>query len=190
MKMNASKTYQHGGTLLGFLGGLITGLAVAVVVAMYITKAPVPFSNHSTQAATGTEADSKDAQDPNQALYLKRPPAAEEDGKTPAGGTVRLLDNTQARAAQDKTLRQAQERVVYFLQLGAPKNESNAQGLRARTALLGEEARITETTVNGETLYRVRTGPYRSRDEMLDARKRLVENGFEPTEVKQTLVSD
>ncbi|WP_028311899.1 SPOR domain-containing protein [Derxia gummosa] len=35
----------RGGTFLGFILGLVTGLAVAVGVALFITKAPVPFVN-------------------------------------------------------------------------------------------------------------------------------------------------
>ncbi len=183
---------QHGGTLLGFLGGLIAGLVIAVVVAMYITKAPVPFSNKTGHVDGANDANAgKEVQDPNQALYMKRTPAAaNEENKTNATDATRLLDKKSAHDTPEKVLEKTQERVVYFLQLGAPKNESNAEGLKAKTALTGEEARITQTTINGETLYRVRTGPYRSKEDMLAARKRLSENGFEATEVKQTLVGE
>ncbi len=177
---------QHGGTLLGFLGGLIAGLAIAVVVATSINKAPIPFSNKNGHVDSASDANTgKELRDPNQALYMKRPPAAtNEENKTTAE------DKKPARETPEKTLEKPLERVIYFLQLGAPKIESNAEGLKAKTALTGEEARITQTTVNGETLYRVRTGPYRSREDMLAARKRLNENGFEATEVKQTLVGE
>ena len=34
---------QLGGTLFGFLAGLVLGLGIAVVVALFVTRAPVPF---------------------------------------------------------------------------------------------------------------------------------------------------
>ncbi len=41
---------MRGGTLLGFMIGLIFGLSIAVVVAMIVTRAPVPFVNKALQS--------------------------------------------------------------------------------------------------------------------------------------------
>ena len=36
---------QRGNTVIGFVAGLVAGLFIAVAVALYMTKAPVPFMN-------------------------------------------------------------------------------------------------------------------------------------------------
>ena len=39
------KKKQLGGTILGFILGVIVGLGAALAVAVYVTKVPVPFLN-------------------------------------------------------------------------------------------------------------------------------------------------
>ena len=36
---------QRGGTILGFIIGVVVGLGAALAVAVYVTKVPVPFLN-------------------------------------------------------------------------------------------------------------------------------------------------
>jgi cell division protein FtsN len=67
---------QRGGTLLGFIMGLVVGLGAALAVAVYVTKVPIPFVN---KASTRTvEQDAAETQknkewDPNAPLYGKNP---------------------------------------------------------------------------------------------------------------------
>lgn len=39
------KKKQTGGTIIGFIFGVLVGLGAALVVAVYVTKVPVPFLN-------------------------------------------------------------------------------------------------------------------------------------------------
>ena len=57
--------------------------------------------------------------------------------------------------------------------------------MKARLALIGFEARVLDAQVNGQTLYRVRVGPYAQLDSMNRARARLAENGIEASVVRQ-----
>ena len=41
--------HQRGGTLLGFIIGVVIGLAAALAVAVYVTKVPVPFMNKGAE---------------------------------------------------------------------------------------------------------------------------------------------
>lgn len=50
----------------------------------------------------------------------------------------------------------------YMLQAGSFRQFSEADGLRARLALLGVEARIQEVRVGKTTFHRVRVGPYQA----------------------------
>src|SRR5215470_4391231 len=65
---------QKGNTVIGFVAGLVAGLLIAVGVALYMTKAPVPFMNKvqrpSENAKAPVATDGK-LPDPNSALYSK-----------------------------------------------------------------------------------------------------------------------
>ncbi len=55
---------------------------------------------------------------------------------------------------------------TYFLQTGSFKNMPDADALKARLALLGMEAKIEPVTVEGDTWYRVRLGPFKDMDQL------------------------
>ena len=72
---------QRGGTLLGLVIGALLGLGIALTVAVYVTKVPVPFMNKSP--SHGADSDAAEAQknrdwNPNAPLAGKNPakPAA------------------------------------------------------------------------------------------------------------------
>jgi cell division protein FtsN len=68
--------FQRGGTALGFIIGLVVGLAAALAVAVYVTKVPVPFMNKGqSRSADQDEAEAKKNKDwdPNAPLYGKNP---------------------------------------------------------------------------------------------------------------------
>ncbi len=54
---------------------------------------------------------------------------------------------------------------VYFVQAGAFNRGEEAEQQRAKLALMGQSARITEREQAGRTVYRVRLGPFATRDE-------------------------
>ena len=67
---------QRGGTLLGFIIGVVVGLGAALAVAVYVTKVPVPFVNKGTSRSADQDLEesrkNKDW-DPNAPLYGKNP---------------------------------------------------------------------------------------------------------------------
>lgn len=90
------KNKQQGGTLLGLILGGLVGLGVALAVAVYITKMPVPFNTKSLSGSAESDAaetmKNKDW-DPNATLAGKNPArpkalaaseAAAADPATPA----------------------------------------------------------------------------------------------------------
>ncbi|EER60187.1 sporulation domain protein, partial [Acidovorax delafieldii 2AN] len=75
------KKKQTGGTIIGFILGVLVGLGGALAVAVYVTKVPVPFLNKG--GARSADQDAAEAQknknwDPNALLQGKNParPAA------------------------------------------------------------------------------------------------------------------
>ncbi|MEI7782849.1 MAG: SPOR domain-containing protein [Betaproteobacteria bacterium] len=78
---------QRGGTLLGFVIGTLFGLAVSLAVAVYVTKAPIPFMNkNQPRPAEGEAAEGKKNKDwdPNAGLPGRLPPKPEAGASAPA----------------------------------------------------------------------------------------------------------
>ena len=68
---------------------------------------------------------------------------------------------------------------IYYLQAGAFREMSDAENTRAKLALLGFEASITDRTTDGGVLHRVRVGPYGGVEAMNKARAKLLDSGID-----------
>jgi cell division protein FtsN len=83
----------------------------------------------------------------------------------PAGATV------QAAAGGDG--------YIYFLQAGAFREMADAESTRAKLALLGFEATISDRASDSGVLHRVRMGPYNQAEAMNKARAKLIDSGVD-----------
>jgi cell division protein FtsN len=72
----------------------------------------------------------------------------------------------------------------YFVQAGAYRSTTDAESQRARLAIMGWEARVTEREQAGRTVYRVRVGPFAKRDDADRLKDRLDGSGVESTLVR------
>jgi cell division protein FtsN len=68
---------------------------------------------------------------------------------------------------------------VYFVQAGAYTRPEDAEQQRARLAMLGQEARVSEREQAGRVVYRVRLGPYGNRDDADGMQGRLQQQSIE-----------
>jgi cell division protein FtsN len=68
---------------------------------------------------------------------------------------------------------------IYYLQAGAFRDLSDAEATRARLALLGFEAAISDRASDSGTLHRVRMGPYSQVESMNKARAKLLDSGID-----------
>jgi len=78
----------------------------------------------------------------------------------------------------------ADEKWVYYLQAGAFREMEDAESTRAKLALMGFEASVTERSTDIGVLHRVRTGPYKQLDAMNRVRAKLSENGIDVAVVR------
>ena len=191
---------QRGGFVAGLLFGLLIGLALALGVALYITKVPVPFMNKvplRTPEQDSAEAERNKNWDPNAPLAGKaasRPaasasgvvapapvpppavtavapppkPAASAAAKDPAA----ILSGAAAADAA-KSTKPGADPFIYFVQAGAYTRTEDAEQQRAKLALLGLAAKVTEREQSGRTVYRVRLGPFEKKDEADAAQDKL-----------------
>ena len=68
---------------------------------------------------------------------------------------------------------------VYYLQAGAFREMSDAEATRAKLALLGFEASISDRTSGESVLHRVRLGPFNQVEAMNKARAKLLDSGVD-----------
>ena len=170
--------------MVGFVSGLVMGIGLSTAAALYITHSPVPFIN-KVQRATANVNPAAGGQlpDPNKPLYSNRAAAAPAPaGPAPGTAAAPIEDkSTPAPASAAAPAPTAESGTRVMLQAGAFKSEQDADSMRARLALLGLDARVSQVTQpDGATvLYRVRIGPYRELDDLSGIRRTLSENGIE-----------
>ena len=73
---------------------------------------------------------------------------------------------------------------IYFVQAGAFGQREDAEQQRAKLAVLGFVARLSERDQGGRTMFRVRIGPYEKKDEAEAAKEKLGGAGFEASLVR------
>ena len=193
---------QRGGTLLGFILGLLVGLGLALAVAVYVTKVPILFFNKAASRNADQDANELEKNrnwDPNAPLYGKNPakPAAPAEPIAPAPDANTIADKPAADADPIGDLVKARAKsspasaaagstdpFTYFIQVGAFRTPEDAEAQRAKLSLSGIETRISEREQSGRTVYRVRVGPFDKREEADAAKTRLDDAGIETALVR------
>ncbi len=76
------------------------------------------------------------------------------------------------------------EKWVYYLQAGAYREVADAEAVRAKLALIGFEATVSDRTTDSGVLHRVRVGPFTQVEAMNKVRSKLSENGVDVAVVR------
>ena len=198
---------QRGNTLTGIIIGLIIGLVIAVIVALVITKGATPFTDKSGKQGKGAEPTPGQAADPNKPLYGNKDAAREAnkeilakarpaedplgaaiatmgaDGK-PAAPAAAATGAAGAPAPAAAATAPAAPDVTYYLQAGAFREMTDAENTRAKLALLGFEANISDRGSDSGVLHRVRLGPYQTNEAANNARAKLLDAGVDTAIVR------
>lgn len=139
--------------------------------------APAPLGGPSAAASappTGSGLPgANSANSPKAAASAPRDPASILSG-VPVAVPPPATNATSARSTAS-----ALEPFVYFVQAGAFTRSEEAEQQRARLALMGLAAKVTEREQAGRTVYRVRMGPYPAREEADTLLARLQEQNLE-----------
>jgi cell division protein FtsN len=196
------KQMQRGGFVLGLAVGLLLGLALSLGVALWVTNVPVPFVDKVPQRTAeqdAAEAERNRNWDPNAPLAGRAPRpggAASAAAPGPAVATVPAAAPATTPPARDPaailsgqlpTTPSAAAGVdpfTYFVQAGAYTRTEDAEQQRAKLAMLGMDARVTEREQSGRTMYRVRVGPYDKKDDAESARTKLAGAGVDAALVR------
>jgi cell division protein FtsN len=70
------------------------------------------------------------------------------------------------------------------LQVGAFNKRADADAQKANLAIQGIQSQLTEISSEGNTLWRVRVGPYNSIEESNPVRDKLNSMGIKPSVIK------
>jgi cell division protein FtsN len=195
---------QLGSTLTGFIAGLLVGLALALAVAAYISKVPIPLVDRGVQRQPDQDAIERERNrdwNPNASLggaatpatpaapapeapaavspaTTERPPASPAD---PLGELIQAHNPGPAAPADTPPLA---DPFIYFVQAGAFRGQAEAESQRARLAMLGLQAEISEREQAGRPVFRVRLGPFTSKVDADILQERLSGQGIEANLVR------
>jgi cell division protein FtsN len=114
-------------------------------------------------------------------------PAAEKRAADPLGDLVQSRAESSGgnqSAAVTPTPGPGADPFLYFVQAGAFKNAEDAEAQRAKLAMLGIEALVSEREQAGRTVYRVRVGPFNQKALADLTREQLEVNGTEAALVR------
>ena len=190
------------GLVLGLLLGLALALGVAMYVTKvpvpFVNKVP-----HRTPEQDNVEAERNRSWDPNAALGGKpgsradaasapapgvpgaanagagaggpaaAPPADARGAAPMVRDPAAILSGAPPPVPATRPTAAASEPFIYFVQAGAFTRTEDAEQQRARLALMGHMASITEREQAGRTVYRVRLGPFRTREQADDLQVKL-----------------
>ena len=198
------------------------GLGIALAVAVYVTRVPIPFVDRNVSRNAGQdalEAERNKGWNPNKVLNgdVATPPAPAPavppeaagaivvppaDGKSlppvpgrqqaggrsagrpgpvpaghPGGRLLPLRHPAQPPAP-------GADPFTYFVQAGAFRTPEDAEAQRAKLAMLGINADVTEREQSGRTVYRVRVGPFNQKALADLTQEQLEVNGVEAALVR------
>jgi cell division protein FtsN len=201
---STSPRRQHGNFVMGMIVGLLVGLALALGVALYIAKVPVPFINKVPQRTAeqdAAETEKNKNWDPNSALYGNKTPAKPGSSASgivapmpvPAVPPPALPASTAAKpdpaailagkspttSAPALSTKPGSDALSYFVQAGAFARIEDAEAQRAKLAMSGWAAKVTEREQSGRTVYRVRLGPFDKKEDAAQMKEKLGGAGVE-----------
>jgi len=188
---HVSSNTQFGGTILGFILGLGVGLGIAFVIAFYLSKntpqerpgvrapnLPLNIIKPAPPPAEGESTVPAEPVDLNKPLQGK---SSTNSGPDPIGdllNTKKTADTSSAPAGKSDA--------QYYLQIGAFVKRADADAQKATMAMQGIQVQLSEVTSEGNTLWRVRIGPYGSSEETKSMRDKLNGMGIKPTLIKSS----
>lgn len=192
-KKSASTTRRRseGGFLIGIFVGVMLGLAVALGIAFYLNKAPMPFV---TAKATKADKDAA-AGKPPAIAGLPSGSTAPQAPEKPKFDFYKILPGQEEQVSEKelreraragaKSSQQEASKDVYFIQAGSFQNPADADNQKARLAILGYDSSVEPANLPDKgTWYRVRLGPYTKVDEINKVRQALAQNGIDASLVK------
>ncbi|MEH6628606.1 MAG: SPOR domain-containing protein [Motiliproteus sp.] len=158
---------------------LVSGFSFALYQLAFVK--PDPVANQQTVKQSGTKTKAKVSPIPKTVNKKEAKDSFDFYKMLPESEVV----PTRVEAYKS-TPKAAKNHRRFLLQAGSFRNETDADGLRARLILLGMPNATTTkvTSGSGSEWYRVRVGPFASRSKLSKAQDQMVRMRLQPLEVK------
>ena len=113
---------------------------------------------------------------------VEKPKAAPAAAAAP--GATNVAPQPVAKTAPATAADAGDDKFIYYLQAGAFREIADAESARAKLALLGFEANVSDRSTDTGVLHRVRIGPFNQVEAMNKVRSKLSENGIDVAVVR------
>ena len=133
---------------------------------------PRPSSTESAAAAVAAQ-DAAASAVANAAAGVAAPASAPSPARSASAAMARA-----SAPASSASAKPGADAFVYFVQVGAYVSNDDAEQQRAKLAMGGMKARITEREQAGRLMYRVRLGPFETRDDAERVRDQTTASGY------------
>lgn len=213
MQLHSQRGGTFLGFIIGLVLGLAVALAVAIYVTKVPTPFSNKNQTRSTDQDVQETEKNKDW-NPNSVFQPKPPaeapaapsaPAADAATDKSASGTggksaaeapkaeprpavtadpLGDLAKSKSGLSTPATPANAADPFDYVIQVGAYRTSSDADAQKAKLALMGLDAKVSERDQAGRTVYRVRLGPFADKAAAERIRARLEGSGIENTLVR------
>jgi cell division protein FtsN len=204
---------QKGGTIAGFIVGLILSLIGSFFLKNTIENMVLPFTNKShpiTSANQGkigvsdpnTPLYGKFNKDAARALYLEQSKnnvveEVEKSTEIPKSSDVTILNTDPEKKIENSTEEQIrrilatnsneikqEKKQAYDIETGQFASSVEAESNRGRLALLGLDSYVEHIEKGGKITYSLKIGPYSRPETLVKIQNRLSDNGIEFTTTK------
>ena len=208
----ASRKKSGGGTLLGLFIGLVIGVVAAAGVVWYIFKTPAPFINKGQPSPASVPPAVQPAAAPPPAAPAAAAPMAlpgkpgdpvPQAGDKPRFDFYKILpgnsdttadpkqtepkptDAAKGKVDKDKSDKEHVLKEPVYLQTGSYQSAADADGQKAKLAMMGVEASVQQVMLQDRVWYRVRLGPFKKAEDVNAMRSDLSRQGIEANIVKK-----
>lgn len=178
---------------LGMLVAILAILCVAVMLMLWKPWQPVPAKNQVTSEHYQEEDTNKDYRFYDLLPQQQVTPIPEQAvPETKQQGNVVIIEsptaettNADASGGITPSEQTAPVQATYILQVRSYPDPDSADARRAEIILNGLSADVVKTVENGQTWYRVFSGPYDSQDAALAAQQTLQNSGIDSIVIKR-----
>lgn len=179
---------------LGTLVAILAVLCIAVMLMLWKPWQPVPAKNQITSEHYQEEDTNKDYRFydllPQQQVTPIPEQAIPESKNQGTAMIVETPSTTQPAASESVGIDSNQSATTppqptYILQVRSYNDPDQADARRAEIILNGLSADVVKSTENGQTWYRVISGPYDTQDAALAAQQTLQHSGIDSIVIKR-----
>ena len=169
---NPNQMLQQGKRLAASEPAPAPAPASATVEVMAPPVITVPAKDAPTKAAQTAASAAKESKD-----------AKASASADPLGDFAKARANA-APASSPAAATATADAYEYFVQVGAFRSQPEADAQRAKVAMLGWEARVSEREQNGRAVFRVRVGPFSKRSDAEQLKDKLDSASVDSTLVR------